>query len=75
MTRVRGYSDHAMRRLTPRMVDVLRAAASGRTALETALELGVSEQTIKSERAAACARLQVPNTIAAVAAAIRSGAL
>jgi DNA-binding NarL/FixJ family response regulator len=49
------------------MVEVLRSAATGRTALETALELGVSEQTIKSELAAARVRLDhAPNTVAAV---------
>ena len=74
MSALRGYSA-SVDVLTPRMVAVLRSAAAGRTATETALELHVSEQTIRSVRAAACARLEAPNVVAAVATALRRGEL
>lgn len=62
---IAGYSLHA-RRLTPRMLDVLEAAASGRTVTQTARELGVSESTVRTLRAALCARAGAPNLTAAV---------
>jgi DNA-binding NarL/FixJ family response regulator len=54
---------------------VLSSAASGASARETAVELHVSEATIKTVRAAACARLEAPNIVAAVATAFRRGEL
>ena len=71
---IAGYSDSA-RALTPRMRDVLQAAAAGRTITETARELGIAEQTVSTIRAALCARLDVPNIYAAVLAAVRRGEL
>lgn len=71
---LRGYSADVVE-LTPRMRDVLLAAALGRTAIETALELRLSEATVWSVRAAACSRLGASNVTAAVALAIRDGAL
>lgn len=62
---IAGYSNHA-RALTPRMLDVLAAAAAGRTVTQTALELGVAESTVKAVRAALCARAGAPNLTAAV---------
>lgn len=69
----RPYSDAP--ELTPRMRDVLAAAAAGRTVAETARELHVSAGTVKTIRAAACARLQAGNVTAAVYAAVTRGAL
>lgn len=69
-----GYADGA-RPLSPRMRDVLAAAAAGRTVTQTALELHVAEATVWSVRAALCARLEVPNVTAAVLAAVRRGEL
>lgn len=69
----RGYSSSGP--LTPRMRDVLGSAAAGLTAGETALELVVSESTVKAIRSAACARLHAPNVVAAVAIAMRRGEL
>ena len=71
---VTGYSARA-RPLTPRMRDVLRCAAGGLTAQQTALKLGLSESTVWSIRAAICARLGVANITAAVAVAMRCGEL
>ena len=71
----RGYSDDGERGLTPRMRDVLRSAAQGSSARETGRELHLSESTIKTVRAAACARLEARNVTAAVAIAYRRGDL
>ena len=61
--------------LTPRMRDVLRAAARGATVEATARELGVSSSTVRTIRAAALARLGVHSMPAAIAEAYRAGAL
>ena len=61
---IAGYSD-AARPLTPRMRDVLEAAAGGATLTQTARALGVTEGTVSVIRAALCARLGVPNIQAA----------
>jgi DNA-binding CsgD family transcriptional regulator len=71
---LRGYSS-TVGPLTPRQRAVLVSAAAGRTAAETALELIVSEATVRSIRASACARLEAPNIVAAVATALRRGEL
>lgn len=63
---MKGYSDVAGRPLTPRMRDVLLAAAAGQRIAQTALELGVSEETVRTIRAAACARAGVTTVVAAV---------
>ena len=70
----RGYSDD-VQALTPRMIDVLRSASLGRTAGETALELYITEHTVRSIRAAAMTRLGVSNVTAAVAITVRAGRL
>ena len=57
------------------MRDVLRSAAAGASARETGLELHVSVGTVKTVRAAACARLEAPNLIAACVTAYRRGEL
>lgn len=71
---LRGYSSSVVD-LTPQMRAVLLSAASGRTAGATAGELHVSESTVRAIRAAACARLHVPNVTAAVAVLGRRGEL
>lgn len=70
-----GYASAPARALTPRMRDVLRCAAGGQTAQQTALELGLSVSTVWSIRAALCARLDVANVTAAAVAAMRRGEL
>lgn len=72
---VYGYSAEVARPLTPRMLDVLRAAARGLSAKQTAAELGISEHTVHAVRAALCARLGAVNVTAAVDRAHRLGAL
>lgn len=69
----RSYADGVA--LTPRMRQVLAAAGAGRSIAETALELGIGEETVRTIRAAACLRLVVPNVTAAVLAAARRGDL
>ena len=68
-----GYSDRA-RPLTPRMADVLRAGARGLTVTQTARELGLADSTVWNVRAAAVARIGVPNFTAAVAVFVRGEA-
>lgn len=70
-----SYSIAAGRDLTPRMLDVLRAAAAGKTAKGTALELGVTEATVKTIRAALCERLGASNMASAIGEAARRGKL
>lgn len=63
------------RALTPRMRDVLRAAAAGASAKETAGELHLSEACIRTVRRGALARLGQRNITAAVVEAYRRGEL
>jgi len=70
---VNGYSSAG--ELTPRMVDVIRAAGHGASVKTTAVELGVSRATVRTVRAAAFARLGVSTMPAAIAEAYRRGAL
>jgi DNA-binding NarL/FixJ family response regulator len=58
--------------LTPRMRQVLRCAAAGRSARGTARELGVSEATVWSIRTALCVRLGVSTMPAAIATAMHT---
>lgn len=71
---LRGYSEDVVE-LTPRMRAVLRAAAAGKTERETARELGVAFATVKTERAAALARLGARNVVQAVAIVASRGEL
>jgi DNA-binding NarL/FixJ family response regulator len=57
------------------MRDVLRSAAAGASARETAGELHVSVGTVKTVRAAACARLEARNVTVAVLIAFKRGDL
>jgi DNA-binding CsgD family transcriptional regulator len=52
--------------LTPRQLDVLWAAAEGKTAAETATELGIGLQTVRTHRAHAMRALGVRTMAAAV---------
>lgn len=72
---VGSYSVEAGRPLSPRMRDVLRSASRGGTTASTALELGVSEATVKSVRSALLARLGVSTMTAAVLEASKRGEL
>ena len=58
--------------LSPRMVDCLRAAASGLTDEGIAASLGVSRHTVITHLYRARRRLGVPTTKAAVAAWLRT---
>jgi two-component system nitrate/nitrite response regulator NarL len=70
-----GYSITAGRALSPRMRDVVAAAARGASIGQTATELGVAEGTVRTIRAAALARLGVHSIAAAVGEAYRRGEL
>jgi two-component system response regulator DesR len=72
---VGGYSVEAGRPLSPRMRDVVRSASRGGTTASTALELGVTEATVKSIRSAALGRLGVSTIAAAVLEASKRGEL
>lgn len=76
--RLRGFGDggEEMRLdggLTPRERDVLRWAAAGKTTWETAVLLGLSEQTVQGYMREAVRRLGVANKTSAVAEAVRRG--
>jgi DNA-binding NarL/FixJ family response regulator len=68
-----GYA--AAGELTPRMRAVLASAATGSSARATGRELHVSEGTVRTIRAAAIARLGVPNVTAACVVLARRGEL
>jgi DNA-binding NarL/FixJ family response regulator len=70
----RGYSSERLE-LTARMRDVLAAASLGASVRETAGELHVSEQTVRTIRAAACARLEARNVVHAITVARDRGEL
>lgn len=70
-----SYSPEAGRPLTPRMVEVLRCAATGATIEATALELGCSGSSVRTIRSALFARLGVHSITGAVIEASRRGAL
>lgn len=62
-------------KLSERELEVLRCISSGRTAKETANELGVGEATIASHTRAIIAKLGAQNSAAAVAEGFRRGLL
>jgi DNA-binding CsgD family transcriptional regulator len=61
--------------LAAREIEVLRLAALGRTEAETAQELGLSRRGVQFHLARAMAKLDAPNKTAAVARAVRMGAV
>ena len=70
-----SYSIAAELGLSPRMRDVLRAAAAGHSIASTARELRLAEGTVRTVRAAALARLGVHSMPAAIAEAYKRGEL
>jgi DNA-binding CsgD family transcriptional regulator len=66
-------AEAAGRHLPPREIAVLAAAAAGRTARETAVELGLSPETVESYLRDAVRRLGCINKTHAVAVAVRCG--
>ena len=70
---VEDISDEAPTLLSARELQVLRAFASGKTRDEVAEELGIGSETIKTHTRIILKKLDAPNTVAAVASAIRLG--
>ncbi|MCI3133361.1 response regulator transcription factor [Phenylobacterium aquaticum] len=68
-------SDNARARLSPRQIECLRLAASGRTSVEIAAALGLSSRTVDQYVGEACERLKVRNRVQAVAKALELGLL
>lgn len=68
-----GYSPDLARPLTPRMRQVIASAAAGATVGQTALDLGISPETVRTIRAACCQRLGTPNFLCAVVTARQAG--
>jgi ATP/maltotriose-dependent transcriptional regulator MalT len=60
-------------RLTLREVEVLQLAARGNSAAQIAERLTISPSTVKTHFAHLYAKLEVPDRVAAVAKAMRSG--
>lgn len=73
MTPTTGYAIAGA--LTPRMRDVLRSAACGASARESAGELALSVYTVNNIRAAAIVRLGARNIVHAVYLARERGEL
>jgi LuxR family quorum sensing-dependent transcriptional regulator len=59
--------------LTNREREVLRWTAAGKTAWETSQILGIAESTVTAHLKAAAVKLDAPNRVAAVVAALRRG--
>jgi DNA-binding CsgD family transcriptional regulator len=60
-------------RLSPRQLDCLRLVAAGRTTLQIAAELGISNRTVDQYVADACVRLGARTRIEAVVKSVRLG--
>jgi PAS domain S-box-containing protein len=60
-------------RLTAREVEVLQLAARGNSAAQIAEQLAISRSTVKTHFEHVYAKLEVPDRVAAVAKAVRSG--
>jgi DNA-binding NarL/FixJ family response regulator len=60
-------------RLSPRQLACLRLVATGKTTLEIAAELGISNRTVEQYVAEACTRLGVRTRIEAVVKIVRMG--
>nr|WP_272886925.1 helix-turn-helix transcriptional regulator [Phenylobacterium aquaticum] len=61
--------------MSPRQIECLRLAASGRTSVEIAAALGLSSRTVDQYVGEACERLKVRNRVQAVAKALELGLL
>lgn len=68
-------SDRTEPRLSPRQIECLRLAATGKTSAEIAASLGLSSRTVDQYFGEACARLEVRNRVQAVAKAMELGIL
>jgi NarL family two-component system response regulator YdfI len=68
-----GKSQPGNADLTEREMEVLRAAAQGQRSKEIALELGISERTVKAHLASIYQKLGVDSRAAAIAAAAGRG--
>lgn len=68
-------SHQAGPRLSPRQIECLRLAATGKTSTEIAMHLGLSSRTVDQYFGEACERLQVRNRVQAVAKALELGLL
>jgi PAS domain S-box-containing protein len=60
-------------RLTPRELEILQLAARGNSAAQIAERLTISRSTVKTHFEHVYAKLEVPDRVAAVAKAVRSG--
>lgn len=60
-------------RLSPRQLACLKRVAAGKTTLEIAAELGISNRTVEQYIADACTRLGVRTRIEAVVKTVRMG--
>ena len=60
-------------RLSPRQLACLKLVAAGKTTLEIAAELGISNRTVEQYVADACTRLGVRTRIEAVVKTVRLG--
>ena len=67
--------DEAQPQLSPRQIECLRLAATGKTSSEIAIVLGISSRTVDQYVGEACERLKVRNRIQAVAKALTLGLL
>lgn len=61
--------------MSPRELQVIQLSAKGLNAKQMARELGLSEETIKTHRKLAIARLDAKNIVHAVAIAYKRGML
>lgn len=66
-------SDPSDLRLSPRQIECLRLAATGKTSVEIAAALGLSSRTVDQYVGEACERLKVRNRVQAVAKAVELG--
>ena len=73
VTAARGPDPSAPHGLTPRELEVLRLVAEGRSNLEIAQTLFLSERTVENHVRHILAKLDLPSRIAAAAYAIRQG--
>lgn len=62
-----GPEAHLARRLTPTQLLVLRRACWGDSARETAVQLGIEYETVRTYRKQLCAKLGARNMVHAVA--------
>jgi DNA-binding CsgD family transcriptional regulator len=69
----RHWGELGSARLTPRELEILQLAARGNSAAQIAERLTISRSTVKTHFEHVYAKLEVPDRVAAVAKAVRSG--